>query len=60
MTDLEFATRFVELIRFFDTPEQALSAVQRWPVPYKRRKCKKHLKKLIRTYIYIINHKEEE
>ena len=52
MTDLEFATRFVELIRFFDSPEEALSAVQKYPAPYKGRRYKKAVKKLIRTYIY--------
>lgn len=53
MTDLEFATRFVELVRFFDSPEQALKAVQKYSVPYKYRKYKKAVKKLIRTYAYL-------
>lgn len=60
MTDLEFATRFVELIRFFDSPQQALSAVQKYHVPYKHRRYKKGVKKLIRTYAYLINNKEDK
>lgn len=56
---MEFATRFVECIRFFDTPEQALSAVQKYHVPYKGRRYKKAVKKLIRTYAYITNNKED-
>lgn len=53
MTDLEFASQFVSLIRVFDSPEQAIKAVQAMPVPYKHKKIKKQVKKLIRTYAYI-------
>lgn len=55
MTDLEFATRFVELIRFFDSPEQAIAAVKSTLKQYKFRKHRKQLCKLIRTYAYITN-----
>lgn len=60
MTELEFASRFVELIRLFESPEQALEAAQKYPVPYKCRRYKKAVKKLIRTYAYITNNKEDK
>lgn len=52
MTDVEFASYIVEFIEHFGCARQALKAAQATPVPYKLRKAKELLKKLIRTYIY--------
>ena len=60
MTDFEFTTRFVELVRFFNSPEQAISAVKSTLVSNKQRKYRKHICKLIRTYAYIVNSKGNE
>ncbi|MDD6097879.1 MAG: hypothetical protein PUB66_04015 [Oscillospiraceae bacterium] len=53
MTNIEFASFIVEFIKDLGGAEQALKAVQDTPVPYKQRKVKKYLKKLIRKYIFI-------
>ncbi|MBO5507434.1 MAG: hypothetical protein J6A00_06690 [Bacteroides sp.] len=53
MTDIEFTSYIIEFIKDFGGTEQALKAVQNTHVPYKLRKAKKLLKKMIRTYAYI-------
>lgn len=54
MSDIKAAAYIVDFVQYFGGTEQALQAVQDTPAPYKRRKVKKLLKKLIRTYAYII------
>lgn len=54
MTDIEFKTYIVEFIKYFGGTEPALKAVQNTRPPYKLRKGRKLLKKLIRTYAYIM------
>ena len=43
-----------DLVQTFGTAEAALKAVQRTPIPRKRRNVKKQLAKWLRTYIYCI------
>lgn len=54
MSDIKVAAYIADFIKYFGGTEQALKAVQDTPAPYKRRKGKKLLRKLIRTYAYII------
>lgn len=53
MTDIEISSYIIEFIEYFGGTRQALKAVQDTHAPYKLRKAKKLLKKLIRTYAYI-------
>ncbi len=45
--------QIIDFINSYDTPQNALKAVQNTPAPYRKRRAKKLLCKLIRTYIYL-------
>lgn len=60
MTDIERAYYLIDFIKHFGGAKQALKAVQAFHAPYKLRKAKKLLKKLIRTYAYNTNIKRHE
>lgn len=60
MTNIEFASYIIQTINYLGGAEQALKAVQDTPVPYKNRKAKKLLLKLIRTCIHIEQRENKE
>lgn len=44
--------KIIDFINSYDTPQDALDAVRGTPAPYKKRRAKKLLCKLIRKYIF--------
>ncbi len=55
---MEYYEEILQFIRSYDSPKQALQAVQNTPAPRRFKKAKKLLCKVIRKYIYLVEHKK--